>query len=232
MTTNTVQSRPTSSSLPNARTSFGSLPQSSQSTASKRVISHGEEVVKGSDTETDSDSSLEDVTAFIPKQPSHPQVVITKPPPQMDRRSVRTREHNVVPKATCTTRVATKTYAFSLDKLVAQSRKEAALKAKVADAKARLEERAASPAQANAQLDRGIMASLIEGGQAENEGDARRVMDALARTDALETKEGWNFFGHQPQETSKSFPYISMGNARLNEIFNGETAGFNKSWHC
>jgi hypothetical protein len=221
-----TQSRPSSAGFGNARTSFGSISISSQT--SKRKMENGREVVKGSDTETDdSDSDLEDITALFRKRTSpitnnsrhsasKDQSTEKNSMSLRSRLSKSTREVPSVPK-----KVAKKTYAFSLDSLVKDTKKASTTGKRAAEAKNKL--RAIESSSSPPRFDKTSLAAIVEKSDTADEGRGRRVLEALARTEAFETSAVWHFFGESLNPLGSSFPMLSGGNHRLCRILNCNT---------
>ncbi|KAF2425814.1 hypothetical protein EJ08DRAFT_384111 [Tothia fuscella] len=217
-----VHPRPQSSDITNAGASFASL-CSSQSAASKRVVSHGEEVVKGSDTDTASDSELEDISSILNRGKTNASrsKIPVNGSIQKSPMSVRT-QRSFDSRAFSNMKKPRKAYQNSLAVIVAKTRETSAKQAKVEEIKAQLQKQASPDTPSPALLNREDISSLLDGAQsAGEEGQSRRVIDALARTDALETREVWHFFGPPPKTwMSVHFPSMSMNSLRYSEIFN------------
>jgi hypothetical protein len=219
-----MQSRPSSPGLANPRTSFGSISLSSQT--SKRKLEHGKEVVKGSDTETDdSDSGLEELSF---RKPASTHTVDGSRPPGPKEHDSEKRNISLRSRLATNTRKIPyeskrppkKTYAFSLDSLVQQTKKASAKEIKAAEIKSqlRLEGVGSSPSR----LDKAALTSIVEKSDAADEGKGRRVMAALARTEAFDTNQVWHFFDEKPASVPRqSFPCISGTYRGLNRVLNG-----------
>jgi hypothetical protein len=188
-------------------------------------MENGREVVKGSDTETDdSDSDLEDVTALFrkktPATAGNSQQGDSKDQgTEKSTMSLRSRLSKNTSKVTYEPkRVAKKTYAFSLDSLLKDTKKASAIEMRAAEAnsKLRADESSSSPPR----FDKTSLAAIVEKSDTADEGKGRRVLEALARTEAFETSAVWHLFGEPLDTPRSSFPIVSKGNHRLRRILN------------
>ncbi|QDS70317.1 hypothetical protein FKW77_008414 [Venturia effusa] len=192
----TVAERAPSLSLPSkASTSFSSLLRSSQ--PSKRVVAHGQEVVLGSDE--DSDESLPDVgVLFKRKKPN--------PAPKIDVDESKPKEK----------------YAFSMQALLQEEKQAKAADARIEAARSRLQTYSNIGPEGNGQIvtSESAMACLVEHAD-QDEGNARRVKDALRRTEVLDYHEVWHFFDDDlPAIRPNPFPRFQTSNKPLASILN------------
>jgi hypothetical protein len=166
------------------------------------TTSSGQEVVRGSDTETDED--LEDLDTILNKSrpKSKPATTTTN-----DSRTTRPISFRSAPK-----KPKQKDYGpFSLSRLVEANQRQTAMEVRIAEAQANLHEATteASTLQGSPKKD-AIKAVLIEGNDKQDGGKARRVLDALERTEAFERNDVWHFFEPKPAAPSRNpFPNIS-----------------------
>ncbi|KIW09241.1 uncharacterized protein PV09_00167 [Verruconis gallopava] len=202
------------SALTDANVSFASI---RSNTSSKRItVSNGEEVVRGSDTETDDD--LEDLDAILNKGRLKP-----KPLTTTSHSNESTVPANVVPRPQEKKRI----HKFNLGALVEEKRRQTAMEVRIAEAQANLHEAGVSEDAVRGTKDmtpkkETIKAVLAESNDAEDGSKARRVMDALQRTEAFEREDVWHFFEDRPPQNKprNPFPKISHPNAMLQMILN------------
>ncbi|KAE9978619.1 hypothetical protein EG328_001380 [Venturia inaequalis] len=192
---NTATQAPSLSFPSKASTSFSSLLRSSQ--PSKRIVSHGQEVVLGSDD--DSDASLPDVGVLFKKKKPNPapKVPVSEPEPK--------------PK-----------YAFSMQALLQEEKQAKAADARIEAAKSRLQTYSNSALVQNGQIvtSESAMACLVENGD-QDEGNARRVKEAFRRTEVLDYHDVWHFFNEEPPaRTTNTFPRFRISNKPLASILN------------
>lgn len=196
-----------------ANASFTSI----QSTSSKRMVtSSGQEVVRGSDTETDDD--LEDLETILNKSRLKP----TRPASTVANSTIRTRDPFSA--RTKAQKRPEKDYgAFSLSNLVEANKRQVAMETRIAEAQANLAEVATETMTfAGSPKKDKIKAVLIETKEIEDGGKARRVMEALERTEVFERSDVWQFFDMRQASASlpkNPFPLIStpMLKATLND---------------
>jgi hypothetical protein len=103
-------------------------------------------------------------------------------------------------------------YKFSLDTIVKESEKSAAMEFKVIEVMDKLqqqEELFSSPDK-KPMINENYLASVVEHGE-EDEGRAKRVAQAISRTEALEENLLWHFFDiASASSTRKRFPYDAI----------------------
>ncbi|KAI9850231.1 MAG: hypothetical protein M1824_003578, partial [Vezdaea acicularis] len=202
------------------------LPSEHVSSSSQRVTIKGKTVVKSSDTEEtdgDSDSSLEDLNVLLAQHqgkikkreeeraareilnryPTNPASAGTR----NETRPQKRKGYEIPP---------TKSYKFSLQTLVAESRKGQASEEKVARARAALGQRKSEDvkmedasksviAPEEAEVDEGLLASVA--GDPEREGGVQKVLHAMKRTEALSREKAWNFFSEENQTPISRLPF-------------------------
>jgi hypothetical protein len=181
---------------PTVSLSFSSITRSPQ--PSKRVVSHGEEVVLGSDDDDSEDSDLPEIT-FTTK-PKIPSVLKSK-------------AEESEPK---------KKYAFSLDALIEQEKEAAAADARIEAARTWLQLNGNDQIHQTGHIaiHESVMACLVENVD-QDEGNARRVRDAFSRTEALDLHEVWHFFDEESSTLLKhAFPIVKPTNNTLASILN------------
>ena len=192
----------------------------------------GVELVKDSSSDNDSDDSLVDITDLIVKRQAPVNSVTTtndsesRPwphPPQREldalqwtskrRVSKRLRSFGREPKAPVVPPPPTNNkYKFSLDTIVKESEKSAAMEFKVIEVMDKLqqEEKLFSSPDKKPTIDESYLASVVEHGE-EDEGRAKRVAQAISRTEALEENLIWHFFDIAPASgIRKRFPYSTI----------------------
>ena len=207
--------------------SLSSLSRSTQSSGSKRKMVEDVVVLKDSSSDVDSEDSLVDITELIAKRRNPVNSIATtkssgplpRPPPlrkesdMLERTSKkrgsdrlasfgRLSKMPAVPSPPSNTK-----YKFSLDTIVKESEKSAAMEFKVIEIMDKLEEEEKeinSPVK-KLTVDESYLASVVEHDE-EDEGRAKRVAQAISRTEALEENLAWHFFNVAPTGTRKSFP--------------------------
>lgn len=192
---NTATQGPSLSFPSKASTSFSSLFRSSQ--PSKRIVSHGQEVVLGSDD--DSDASLPDVGVLFKKKKPNPAPKVHVDEPEPKQR-----------------------YAFSMQTLLQEEKQAKAAKARIEAAKSRLQTYSNKELDQNGQIvtSESAMACLVENGD-QDEGNIRRVKEALRRTEVLDYHDVWHFFDEElPARTTNAFPRFKTSNKPLASILN------------
>jgi hypothetical protein len=195
---------------------------STRSTSSKRItVASGQEVVRGSDTETDED--LEDLDAILNKNRPTPQPANSASNSSATSAAAGAgrlsgpKSANVVPKER-----ERKRYKFNLSTLLEETKRQTAMEVRIAEAQANLHESStkATAFQGSPKKDV-IKAVLIETKNSEDGGKARRVMDALERTEAFERDDVWHFFEPQSEKLPQNpFPRISHANPMLQTTLN------------
>ncbi|TID19476.1 hypothetical protein E2P81_ATG06643 [Venturia nashicola] len=192
---NTATQAPSLSFPSKASSSFSSLLRSSQ--PSKRIVSHGQEVVLGSDD--DSDASLPDVGVLFKKKKPNPAPKVP--------------DDEAEPK---------QKYAFSMQALLQEEKQAKAAEARIEAAKSKLQIHSKNELDQNGQIvtSKSVMACLVENGD-QDEGNARRVKEALRRTEVLDYHNVWHFFDEEPPaRAANSFPRIKLSNKPLATILN------------
>lgn len=208
--------------------SLSSLPQPSQeppqSSGSRRIVKNGVVIVRSSDTEEDSDSSLEDVSVIL-NRPKIPSSASSTPPIRTTMEDESGRATNMFARRPIHSRTRAPprpkpSYQFSLAALVDFTREDVNSAVRIADAKAELEmKKEGLSASKKDAIDQALLASVIEDG--EDDHKAQRLLQAIERTDALHKDTVWHFFEDQASATlprSSPFPkdaLPSQGWARI-----------------
>ncbi|KAK7560514.1 hypothetical protein BKA81DRAFT_372564 [Phyllosticta paracitricarpa] len=197
------------------RSSFSSLPPLSQTsnTSSRRVVRDGVEIVRTSDSEEDSDSSLEDLSVLLAARKRSAPVESSSParpslsPRVRSRKDYNFRSQAKRPKKLEKILSKPTKYKISLAAMAKQASKERA-----AEAKSREAEEAAEKLEELLKDDRND--EITEHDLLDVVGDedrAREAREALERTGALETFQVWRFFGSCRSTTrSRPFPTSSL----------------------
>lgn len=218
---------PVPASASRATTSFSSmstlssLPMSSQS-SSRRVIKGGLFAVTNSDSGSDSDDELEDLDSFMPRKK------LKMTPPGQDtnraieipdtvkpgRQSARLSDKGVVGSGWSTPRLPPSpprtVYKHSLLSMVKRHEKRQKQDARIADAEAAVAEEDSKYA---VQL---TAAPLVDGkakaeAMAEDSDQGARMMQAMARTEAMQDEEHFTFFADAaPRVGNAPFPVHSL----------------------
>ncbi|KAK5288551.1 hypothetical protein LTR16_003325 [Cryomyces antarcticus] len=227
--------------------SLSSLPPSSQitSSSSRRVIHHGLMAVKSSDSEdVNSDSSLEDLDEIIVRNrttlPSPPETTPHTNTPIATKYNYVTSSGAARSTLQLPSPPETK-YKFSLNSLVAQSKKHTAAEARITKAKALLElsDGTDTPELDDAGVVRdGSGANDMEerltaavGGDGQEDDTAQRVLQAVKRTEGLLQEKVWHFFneGERNEKSCEPFPRDSLAMAGWTTVLKGGSnfSGFN-----
>ena len=221
--------------------SFGST----SSSASKRTIKDGEEVVRPSDSEEDSDSSLEDVATVLglrskkqpspsaTKQESAENLPVTNQVPHTygDPRIVGDRVGTLRNGSSSRRQTpANKGHQepkllYSLSSLVNMSNRAAKTEEKLAKLKSQIaglegiDENENSSARK--QVNEGVLATVIEG--EEKDERAKRLYQAMRRTDALEYNQVFYFFDTKKKATRpQAFPRKHLPQHSWTAVMNGK----------
>lgn len=203
--------------------------------SSQRVVKDGEVVIRNSDDESDSDTSLDDIDGILT---AHKAPARSTPPTENDldyiRRSGRTtggmssgkkRKTRATAQNgdlfSLTLPVAPK-YEFSLETLVAQARKDDAAEATFAQTRSLLNMHSQCNIQGDGDrrnqglrsaasgggLDAGLMATVMKEQGEEN--GIERLMSAMKRTEALSQAKVWSFFDTASTRTVYELPAIPL----------------------
>ncbi|KAL1384320.1 hypothetical protein HDK64DRAFT_31114 [Phyllosticta capitalensis] len=196
-----------------ASLSFSSLPPLSQTstTSSRRVVKDGMEIVRTSDSEEESDSSLEDLSVLLASRkrsapaerpPSRPSVS----PPDNGRKDYNFRSHAKRPKKIEKLLPAPPKYKMSLAALAKQAGKERAAEEKTRETQAAMEElEKLLEDSAHGELTEENMVQAVG-----NADKAKKARDALERTGAFERVEVWRFFDTCRSTKPRPFPVASL----------------------
>ncbi|KAF2404181.1 hypothetical protein EJ06DRAFT_526276 [Trichodelitschia bisporula] len=223
---NSLPTIPISSPLPTRRTSnrnqydgmgdsdpikpFEPLFSSFHSSGSRRVIKNGEEVVPPSDSEEGSDTSLEDLIVLIHREDDEKaakEKEKARANPFADRklsRSVSSTRQSWKLGSKASKAREPKTYKFDMIRLVQDTKEQREVEVRIAKTK----ELIASAPEPDAEggMDEGLLTTIVEGSDSENQGMGKRVTDALARTEALEMEKVFNIFQDAPDPSAPYFP--------------------------
>ncbi|KAH9837487.1 hypothetical protein Tdes44962_MAKER01843 [Teratosphaeria destructans] len=224
---------------------ISSVPQSSG--GSRRMMRDGLQAVANSDSDSDSMEELADLDTFMPRK----KMKMT-PPPDKDatdaiqlsnndnlkekhghfgKSSAHGNRTSRPPKPQLPKSPPRATYKFSLAKMAAESRKRQKADARIAEAEAaveaaqRLRETEAASADSLAHLDAAKLTEMFDAEEDENQ----RTILALARTEALERRELFDYFKPQPRKAKDlPFPVHSLPKAswaeRLDDMETREQA--------
>ncbi|KAF2770333.1 hypothetical protein EJ03DRAFT_66024 [Teratosphaeria nubilosa] len=223
---------------------LSSIPQSSGS--SRRVIRDGLQAVTNSDSDSDSIEELADLDTFMPRK----KMKMTPPPGKEATDAIQLSSGEMLGRHGSSgksskhgnrTSRPTKpqlprsppraTYKFSLAKMAAESRKRQKAENRIAEAEAaveaaqRLRETEAASADSLAHLDAAKLTEMFDAEEDENQ----RTILALARTEALERRESFDYFKAKPRKAKDSpFPGRSLPKAswaeRLDDMETREQA--------
>lgn len=203
--------------------------------SSQRVVKNGEVVIRNSDVESDSDTSLDDIDDILT---AHKPPARSSPPTENDivyiptsgrtiassssgkKRKTRATESSDDPFSS-TLPVVPK-YKFSLETLVAQARKDDAAEATFARAQSLLNMPSRYDIQGDGdgdiqglrsgpfggKLDAGLMATVMRERGEEN--DIERLVNAMKRTEALNQAKLWSFFDAASTTTVDKIPGIPV----------------------
>ena len=205
--------------------SFTTLPRSTPSFGGKRTTINGEEMVMDSQGSDDSDDLIDLMDVFskpkkssdVPKERSRSH---TSPPENGlnaqtslgKRASTRLKQSERGSAAALERSKPAQTYKFSLDKIVKGSENTSRAESEVREHALKLEqqEKTWNKDDDVYALNEGYLASVVEHGS-EEEGKAKRVAQAISRTDALEQTLVWHFFDTSATgNPRKSFPFSAL----------------------
>ena len=186
----------------NANASFTSM----RSNSSKRVVtSSGQQAVMGSDSDTDELEELEELLKL--NKPKAKPVPVLRP-------------FSSTPANVVSQKPKQKSYRFNLARLVEEQQQQTAMEARIAAAQADIYEASKEPGERSPNKD-SIKAVLSENANTDDAGKARRVMEALERTDAFERHDVWHFFEEEIVKAPKNpFPRITHSNPMLKTTLN------------
>lgn len=183
--------------------------------SSQRVIKNGAIVIRNSDDESDSDTSLDDIDGLLarksaststPPTESETALPLLKTPPgQKIRASTRLKKPNTgissTPQVTPTFRMPPE-YKYSLASLVQRSKEEKALEESIAKTRSALDSHdigssltcgdSHGSAPTEAKIDRTLLVSVMNK-RSEGE-DIDRLLMAVQRTEAFDLGTTWSFF--------------------------------------
>ena len=217
--------------------------------SSQRVVKNGEVMIRNSDDESDSDTSLDDIDDILT---AHRPPARSSPPTENDlyiptngrttggssngrKRKTRATEYTE-DHFSSTLPVAPK-YKFSLEILVAQARKDDAAEATFAHAQSLLnmasqydvrhgreDHQGSRGAALGGKLDTGLVATVMEEQGKEN--DIQRLMGAMQRTEALSQAKVWSFFDAASSSTVHELPatLVSAEQGNWQNVFKGRSS--------
>lgn len=220
-----------------------SRPLESITRSSQRIVKNGAIVIRNSDDESDSDSSLDDIDGLLarksaPNSTPPTESELTLPlantqTGQKTRASSRQKKPNTA--VSFTPQVQPKfrmppEYKYSLASLVQRSKEEKALEENIAKAKSALDSHdiensltfggshGSAPTEAN--TDRTLLVSVMK---KRNEGeDIDRLLMAVQRTEAFDLGTTWSFFDDlQSISPSKQVRFPTLTGTQWEGIFNG-----------
>lgn len=211
--------------------------------SSQRIMKNGAIVIRSSDDESDSDSSLDDIDGLIARKsalnstpPTESELAL--PPAntqtgQKIRASSRLKKPNTA--VSFTPQVQPKfrmppEYKYSLAALVQRSKEEKALEEKIARAKSALDSHeiensltfsgSHGSAPTEAKIDRTLLVSVMK---KRNEGeDLDRLLEAVQRTEAFDLGTTWSFFDDlQSISASKQAKFPNLKGTQWEGILKG-----------
>lgn len=211
-----------------ATTSFSSIstlssvPFSSQS-SSRRIVKNGLHAVTNSDSgSADSDEELEDLDSFMPRKKAR------MTPPGTDvahaieipstvkpaRQSARLSDKGSVRSGRSTPRLPPSpprtAYKHSLLQMVKQDQKRVKQDARIAEAEAAVAE-AERKKEAQAASAQRLDGTMMAEAMADDSDEGARMMQAMARTEALQNEERFHFFTHPARlATRDAFPTAAL----------------------
>lgn len=223
-----------------------SRPLESITRSSQRIVKNGAIVIRSSDDESDSDSSLDDIDGLIARKsapnstpPTESELMLPLANTQTGqkiRASSRLKKPNTA--VSFTPQVQPKfrmppEYKYSLASLVQRSKEEKALEENIAKAKSALDSHdiensltfggSHGSAPTEAKIDRTLLVSVMK---KKNEGeDIDRLLMAVQRTEAFDLGTTWSFFDDlQGILPSKQAKFPTLTGTRWEGILNGKFA--------
>lgn len=206
--------------------SLTTLPRSTQSSGSRRIVKNGEEMVMDSQSSEESDDLVDLLELFTDRRETTSAFVTpaarprsTSPPPRQTsnaysgassrsseklRASTRSTASSTIPKP------PERKYKFSLNNIVKRSEKAAKAQSEAQQHVNELEEqeKAWVKPESDDTVDEKYLASVVEHGS-EEEGKAKRVLQAILRTDARDQILVWHFFDKQASTVPRRpFPHF------------------------
>jgi hypothetical protein len=217
-----------------------STPSIANNSSSKRVVWNGEDVIR--DSGDDSDDSLEEledlvrlVRPLIPTKRVHIDPTLlptTKDKSKVDvgeerRKSARFSGKKPSTWASSKASVKKTPPRFSLAALVKQSQELRASEARVAEINKRLAEDGNMSRTSNhSRLDVNetvLTSLLVTGRDDDGETNAKRTMQAIQRTEALDHVYVWHFFGEQSHPSHAKFPRQCLPQASWSGVLKGSS---------
>ena len=230
-------------STANRREGMGSWdPQGPVLTSSQRVVKNGEIIIRNSDDESDTDTSLDDIDDLLlarksamvsspPTEPDPPYLTSTRQKPQDIGTCTRSKTRGIVfattPPFRSLARPEPPKYEFSLAALQQRSKDDKASEAGAAKARSlidafekELEMRTSDPNKPlsiGAKLDATLLTSIMQ--KSGDGDDMDRLMTAMKRTEAFHQGRSWSFF--QNQQNSSHRKLSEWPKPQWPGIFNG-----------
>lgn len=201
--------------------SLTTLPRSTQSSGSRRTVKNGEEIVMDSQSGEDSDELVDPVVLLGPRRVTATLLSASPPPRKMSNACsgfssrgsgelrLSTRGSTASP---AIPKPPEKKYKFSLNSLVKNSEKAAQAQTKVQEHADKLEQQEQEWVKEDEikALNENHLASVVEHGSDE-EGKAKRVVQAISRTEVMEQILAWHFFDNEAAVNSrKPFPFAAL----------------------
>lgn len=223
-----------------------SRPSESITRSSQRVVKNGSIVIRSSDDESDSDSSLDDIDGLLARKlastsnpPTESELTLTlanTQPGQKIRASTRLKKPNTAvsstPQVPPTFRMPPE-YKYSLAALVQRSKEEKALEENIAKTRSALDSHdiehslnfgdSHGSAPTGAGVDKTLLVSVMK---KRNEGeDIDRLLMAVQRTEAFDLGTTWSFFDDlQSISPSKQAKLPTLTGTQWEGILNGTFA--------
>lgn len=219
-----------------------SPPLESITRSSQRIVKNGAIVIRSSDDESDSDSSLDDIDGLIARKsalnstpPTESELTLPLANTQTGqkiRASSRLKKPNTA--VSSTPQVQPKfrmppEYKYSLASLVQRSKEEKALEEKIAKAKSALDSHeiensltfgdSHGSAPTEAKIDRTLLVSVMKRNEGE---DIDRLLEAVQRTEAFDLGTTWSFFDDlQSVSPSKQTKFPNLTGTQWEGILKG-----------
>lgn len=216
--------------------------------SSQRMVKNGEVIIKNSDEESHSDTSLEDLDNLLGSRKPSERESLTYPKPELSRLSSRSKKDGDYMNTRRRTResahtdeafplrpdlpVQRKKYRFSLESLAKERKQEEAFKENIAQANTM----AKSLVQKRKRIDEngrlrtetvGLGADIIDTIMKDHgdDGDIGRLKTAIQRTEALHLSKSWSFFdSHSEVSLSEQEKFPSIGDGRIERLFGGTSS--------
>lgn len=230
----------------NLTTNEKSRPLESVTRSSQRIVKNGAIVIRSSDDESDSDSSLDDIDGLIARKSAPNSTPPTESEPTLPLantqtgQKIRASSRLKTPKTTVSFTPQEQPkfrmppeYKYSLASLVQRSKEEKALEENIAKAKSALDSHdienplifggSHGSAPTEAKIDTTLLVSVMK---RKNEGeDIDRLLMAVQRTEAFDLRTTWSFFDDlQGILPSKQARFPTLTGTRWEGILSGKFA--------